>query len=128
MVWKLIAYRLFGTGYIAHATFNIAYLRNEEGFSGADIIRFWTILGLASMVAAFVWGPILGRLKGGWGTAATIAGVTIGAAVPLLYGGVAGAYLSALFFGGSLLAVLPAVTSFARRAAEPHAWTPRLLR
>jgi len=123
MAPKLLAYALFGAGYIAYMTFIVAYLRGEEGFTRADVTRFWSILGLASVVAAFAWGPILGRLKGGWGTAATLAGVTIGAAVPMTWGGAAGAYLSAILFGGSFLAVLAAVTSFARRAAKQHAWT-----
>jgi predicted MFS family arabinose efflux permease len=123
MARKLLAYGLFGAGYIAYATFIIAFLRSEEGFTSADITRFWSILGLASVLAAFAWGPVLGRLKGGWGTAATLAGVMIGAAVPLIWRGAAGAYLSAILFGGSFLAVLAAVTSFARRAAKPHAWT-----
>jgi predicted MFS family arabinose efflux permease len=123
MACKLLAYALFGAGYIAYATFIIAYLRNDEGFSAADVTGFWSILGLASVVAVFAWGPILGRLKGGWGTASTLGGVMIGAAVPLLWTQPAGAYLSAIIFGGSFLAVLAAVTSFARRAAKPHAWT-----
>jgi predicted MFS family arabinose efflux permease len=123
MACKLLAYGLFGAGYIAYATFIIAYLRSDEGFSGAGITRFWSIFGLASVAAVFAWGPILARLKGGWGTAATLGGVTIGAAVPLLWSAAAGAYLSAILFGGSVLAVLAAVTSFARRAAKPHAWT-----
>jgi predicted MFS family arabinose efflux permease len=123
MACKLLAYGLFGAGYIAYATFIVAYLRSEEGFSSTAITVFWSILGLASVVAVFAWGPILGRLKGGRGTAATLAGVMIGAAVPLIWQGAAGAYLSAVLFGGSFLAVLAAVTSFARRAAMPHAWT-----
>lgn len=123
MAYKLLAYGLFGAGYIAYATFIIAYLRSEEGFSNADTTLFWSILGLSSVVATFAWGPVLGRLKGGWGTAATLAGVMIGAAVPLIWNGAPGAYLSAIVFGGSFLAVLAAVTSFARRAARPHAWT-----
>ncbi|HEY4173293.1 MAG TPA: YbfB/YjiJ family MFS transporter [Rhodopila sp.] len=123
MACKLLAYGLFGAGYIAYATFIIAYLRSNEGFSGPGITRFWAIFGLASVAAVFVWGPILGHLKGGWGTAATLGGVMIGAAVPLLWSTPAGAYLSAILFGGCFLAVIAAVTSFARRAAAPHAWT-----
>jgi predicted MFS family arabinose efflux permease len=123
MACKLLAYGLFGAGYIAYVTFIIAYLRSDEGFTGAGITRFWSIFGLASVAAAFAWGPILGRLKGGWGTAATLSVVTIGTAVPLLWSAPAGAYLSAILFGGSVLAVVAAVTSFARRAAKPHAWT-----
>ncbi|WP_414451970.1 YbfB/YjiJ family MFS transporter [Burkholderia sp. 22PA0099] len=123
MARKLIAYALFGAGYIAYATFIVAFLRSEEGLTGPEISAFWSILGLASIGAAFAWGPILGRLKGGWGTAATIGMVAIGAAIPLIWSNVVGAFLSAILFGGSFLAVIAAVTSFARRAAKPHAWT-----
>lgn len=123
MAYKLLAYGLFGAGYIAYATFIIAYLRNDEGFSAAQITLFWSLLGSVSVAAAFAWGPILGRLKGGWGTAATIGVVMIGAAVPLLWENPAGAYLSAILFGGSFLAVVAAVTSFARRAFRPQVWT-----
>jgi predicted MFS family arabinose efflux permease len=114
MTCKLLAYGLFGAGYIAYATFIIAYLRSDEGFSGAGITRFWAIFGLASVAAAFAWGPILGRLKGGWGTATTLGGVTIGAAVPLLWSVPAGTYLSAPLFGAPFLATLAAVTLFVR--------------
>ena len=120
---KLIAYGLFGAGYIAYATFIIAYLRSAEHLSGFVISAFWAVLGLASIVAAFAWGPVLGQLRGGWGAAATIGAVTLGAAMPLVWGGITGAFLSAILFGGSFLAVVAAVTSFARRVARPHAWT-----
>ena len=123
MAPKLIAYGFFGAGYIAYATFIIAYLKSAEHLSGPIVSAFWAVLGLASIVAAFAWGPVLGRLKRGWGAAATIGVVTLGAAMPLVWGGVIGAFLSAILFGGSFLAVVAAVTSFARRAAKPHAWT-----
>lgn len=123
MACKLVAYCLFGAGYIAYATFIIAYLRSNEGFDTSSVTAFWTILGLSAVAAAFAWGPILGRLRGGHGAAATISIVAIGAALPLLWPTPTGAYLSAILFGGSFLAVIAAVTSFARRAAKPHAWT-----
>ena len=123
MAYQLVAYCLYGAGYIAYATFIIAYLRSSGGFDTSSVTAFWTILGVSAVAAAFAWGPILGRLKGGHGAAATISMVTIGAALPLLWPTPTGAYLSAILFGGSFLAVIAAVTSFARRAAEPHAWT-----
>jgi predicted MFS family arabinose efflux permease len=123
MAHSLFAYGLFGAGYIAYATFIVAYLRSDQGFSAASVSLFWSILGLASVAAAFLWGPILSRLTGGRGTAATISVVMIGAAVPLVWSRPAGAYLSAILFGGSFLSVVVAVTAFARRAAKPHAWT-----
>lgn len=123
MTCKLVAYCLFGAGYIAYATFIVAYLRSSEGFDTRSITAFWSLLGVSAVVAAFAWGPILGRLKGGQGAAATISFVAIGAALPLLWATPTGAYLSAILFGGSFLAVITAVTSFARRAAKPYAWT-----
>jgi predicted MFS family arabinose efflux permease len=123
MTAKLLAYGLYGAGYITYATFIIAYLRAAEGFSDAGVTWFWSAFGLSSVAAAFLWAPILARLKGGWGTAATLGVVTIGTVTPLLWSAPAAAYLSAILFGGAFLAVLAAVTSFARRIVKPHAVT-----
>jgi len=123
MTRGLIAYGLFGAGYIAYATFIIAFLRGEQGFTNASITIFWSILGLASVAAAFLWGPVLGRLRGGRGIAATICTVMVGAAVPLLSAGQVGAYVSALLFGGSYLAVVASAAAFARKSAPPQSWT-----
>lgn len=123
MLPELIGYGLFGAGYIAYATFIIAYLRIAEHFSAAAITVFWAVLGLASVVAAFAWGSVLGHLRGGRGLAATTGVLTLGALLPLIGAGAAGAYLSAVLFGGSFLAVVTAATTFARKAAPPRAWT-----
>jgi predicted MFS family arabinose efflux permease len=123
MTCTLVAYGLFGAGYIAYATFIIAYLRGAEGFTSGDVTRFWSIFGLSSIAAAFAWGRVLGRLRGGWGLAATLGVLTVGTAAPLVWRTPAGAYLSAILFGGSFLAVLAAVASFARRAFKPPAVT-----
>lgn len=123
MAPHLLAYGLFGAGYFAYVTFIVAYLRSDEGFSAAGISLFWSMLGLASVAAVFLWGPILGRLKGGKGAAATIGVVMIGAAIPLVWSAPGGAYLSAVIFGGSFLSVGSAVVAFARRVTHPHAWT-----
>jgi predicted MFS family arabinose efflux permease len=120
---ELIGYVLFGAGYIAYATFIIAQLRSNSHFSPREISCFWALLGCAAMAGVFVWSPILARLKGGLGAAAVIATVTLGAALPLISSGRPIAYLSAALFGGSFLSTITAVTSFARRAAPPEAWT-----
>jgi predicted MFS family arabinose efflux permease len=52
MACKLLAYTLFGAGYIAYATFIIAYLRADEHFSGLAVTFFWTLLGLAAVAAS----------------------------------------------------------------------------
>lgn len=120
---ELLGYVLFGAGYIAYATFIIAQLRSNAHFSPWEISLFWALLGGAAIAGVFAWSPALSRLKGGLGAAAVIAAVTVGAALPLLSDGRPVAYLSALIFGGSFLSTITAVTSFARRAAPPEAWT-----
>jgi predicted MFS family arabinose efflux permease len=120
---ELVGYVLFGAGYIAYATFIIAQLRDNSNFTPREIAFFWAFLGCAAVAGVFVWGPLLKRLKGGRGAAAVIAAVTLGAALPLLSGSRPVAYLSALLFGASFLSTITAVTSFARRAAPPEAWT-----
>lgn len=123
MACELAAYGMFGAGYIAYATFIVAYLRSGAGFEGISITAFWTLVGLAAVAAAFAWAPVLGALRGGGGAMATMGTLNLGVLLPLLWPTVPGAYLSAILFGGSVLAVIAAVTSFARRAAPPHAWT-----
>lgn len=119
----LASYALYGAGYIAYATFIIAFLRKEQGFTPDEVSLFWAVLGSAAAAGAFIWGPLLGRLRAGWGVAVTVGGVEFGVVLPLCASGRAAAYLSAVLFGGAFLAVVAAVTSFARRAAPPHAWT-----
>jgi len=120
---ELLGYTLFGAGYIAYATFIIAHLRSASQFSAREISMFWALLGLSAVAGVFAWSPLLARLKGGWGAAITMAVVTVGAALPLISSSDVIAYTSALLFGGSFLSTITAVTSFARRAAPPEAWT-----
>jgi predicted MFS family arabinose efflux permease len=120
---QLLGYALFGAGYIAYATFIIAHLRTASHFSAQDISIFWALLGLSAIVGVFAWSPLLARLTGGWGGAATIGVVTVGAALPLASAAKPLAYVSAVLFGGSFLSTITAVTSLARRVAPADAWT-----
>ncbi len=123
MAGAMIGYALFGLGYIAYGTFIIAFLRKTQGFTPLEVSLFWALLGIAGIVAAFAWGPILARLRGGLGAAATLGVLTLGAVLPLVLGDRPAAYLSALLFGGSFLAVVAAVSTFARKIYAPEHWT-----
>jgi predicted MFS family arabinose efflux permease len=120
---QLASYGLFGAGYIAYATFIIAHLRTASQFSARDIALFWALLGLSAVAGVFAWGPLLARLRGGWGAVVTMAVATLGAALPLASSARFAAYASAILFGGSFLSTITAVTSLARRQAPPEAWT-----
>lgn len=118
----LVSYGLFGAGYIAYMTFIVAYLRGL-GFTGFDVSLFWACLGTATLFAAVIWSPVVARFKGGWSMVAPFVVVTVGALLPVISGGYTAVFLSAILFGGSFLAVVSAVTSFAGRTVQPHALT-----
>lgn len=111
----LVSYGLFGAGYIAYVTFIVAFLKTQ-GLHSGTINTFWAVLGAAAVVAAFGWGPVLGRLRGGRGPAAVLAVATLGALLPLIFEGAPADIASAMLFGGAFLAVVTAVTNLARRS------------
>jgi hypothetical protein len=49
--------------------------------------------------------------------------LTVGAAIPAIWHGLAGFFISAVFFGGTFLTVVTAVTSAPRRTLSPAHWT-----
>lgn len=123
ILFALIAYGMLGAGYIAYATFVIAHVKAELGFTSLEVSAFWTTLGLAIMVFTFLWGPVLGRLRGGTGLIATTFVMTTGVVLVLIEPTRPGAYVSAALFGASGLASVTAVTTLARRLYAPEAWT-----
>ncbi|MDR4305730.1 YbfB/YjiJ family MFS transporter [Chelatococcus sambhunathii] len=123
ILFEMISYGLLGAGYIAYATFVIAHLKIELGFTPIEVSAFWTVLGLSIVAFTFAWGPILGRLRGGFGLVATSGVMTAGVLLVLLEPTRPGAYASAMLFGASGLAAVTAVTTLARRIFPPEAWT-----
>ncbi|PZS23074.1 MAG: MFS transporter [Acidimicrobiales bacterium] len=121
----IASYALFGAGYIGYVTFIVAFLK-VDGVRPGVISGFWAVLGATSVVAAFAWGPALGRLQGGRGPATVLAMLTVGAVLPLIFPSALGAFASALAFGGSFLAVVTAVTNLARRSLTPAQVAPAI--
>jgi predicted MFS family arabinose efflux permease len=117
---SFIAYAFFGAGYIAYITFVVAYLKSD-GAGPHTIAGFWAVLGASGVVAGFAWGPALDALRGGRGPALVLLTTTIGAVLPpALSGSRTADYLSAVFFGGSFLAVVTSITNLTRRALPAH--------
>ena len=118
----MVAYGFFGAGYIAYATFIVAYLR-EQGAGTVEVAAFWVVLGAASLASVFAWGGVLARLRGGRGLALTTGVTAVGAGLPLLSSTTAMSFASALLFGCAFLAVPTAATAFGRSVHPPHHWT-----
>lgn len=121
----LVAYGLFGAGYTAYVTFIVAFLKTQ-GLGSGTVSAFWAVLGASAVVAAFAWGPLLGRLRGGRGPAAVLTVATVGALLPLAFRGAPGDFGSAVLFGGAFLAVVTAVIDLARRSLSPEQVAPAI--
>lgn len=119
--WSLLAFTLFGLGYISYMTFILAYYR-ELGRTGVEITLFWLLLALASAASAWAWKSLLDRSHGGLALATLLGLLTVGASFPLLSGTLAAMALSALLFGGTFLSVIAAMTLLVRRTLPPHQW------
>jgi predicted MFS family arabinose efflux permease len=116
---SFIAYAFFGAGYIAYITFIVAYLK-ADGAGPHTIAGFWAVLGAAGVLTGFAWGPVLNALRGGHGLAVVLALTAFGAVLPpALAGSRTADYVSAVCFGGSVLAVVTAVTNLTRRGLPP---------
>ncbi|MHB1942565.1 MAG: YbfB/YjiJ family MFS transporter [Acidiferrobacteraceae bacterium] len=121
----LVAYGLYGAGYIVYMTFIVAFLQDQRVTPGG-IVGFWTVLGSAAWASAFLWGGFLGRASGGRGVAGLIGLVVGGVLFPLWSTTPLAILGSAVLFGSAFLGVVTAVTTVARRnLPRPH-WTPAL--
>ena len=117
----IVAYTLYGAGYIAYMTFVVALIR-ERATSTAEVASFWILLGLAAVASTFLWRGLLDRLSGGRGVAATLVTVFAGSVVLLISDSPIEAFLSAALFGGSFLAVVTAVTALVQRTLDRRHW------
>lgn len=118
----LVAYLAYGAGYFALITFVIVYL-HAAGYGPGRIADFWITAGLAAGVSMFLWGPLLAHLHGSRGVGVTTSVLIVSALnLLLLHGGVA-VDISAVLFGGSLMASAFAHLDYARRLVPPQSWT-----
>jgi predicted MFS family arabinose efflux permease len=118
----LIAYGLFGAGYIAYMTFIVAYIESTKLSTGVTM-SFWIVLGAVSLVGAPMWGCLLGRSPNGRGVAFLLAVASLGALLPVVSTARAALFTSAVLFGGPFFAVITAVTATVRYQLAPEYWS-----
>ena len=117
----LIAYALFGLGYIAYMTFVIAWMR-DHGAGTGQVIAVWCAFGVASLLGPWLWrGPLQTWLPAQM-MAAAIAMLAVGALLPLLHAGSVSLFASAVLFGTSMWNIPGSVTNLAKRALPKQAW------
>ena len=117
----LLAYFLFGVGYIVYVTFVIAWLKDMRmGFESS--VGVWLILGIASMASGYVWRRAMAR----WWPVHTFAAVTVctavGTVLPLVSNHLAMLLLSAVLVGGSFFMAPGAVMALIRSTMPAQLW------
>ncbi len=112
ILWLLVAYGLYGAGYIGYMTFVTSGLAVALG-------PFWVLLGLGASLTGLVWGPWLARVGGGPGMTHILLVLAFASALPIV---IALPWLSAFAFGLSFLGVITALTDVFRRLLPAGAW------
>jgi predicted MFS family arabinose efflux permease len=118
--WSLVAFTLYGLGYVSFMTFIVARYR-EVGASVLNVTLFWAVLGAAATASGWPWRSLLER-EGGFPLAVLLFLSTVGAALPLLGRGIVYMLGSALIFGCTFLGVVAAMAQLVRRSLPEAAW------
>ena len=120
----MVAYFLFGLGYIAYLTFIVAFARSQ-GLSGLGQAGFFGVLGLSLCVSPWVWGRVAGGdadVPSGRPMAIIMGAGALGALVALWPAHWA-LLLSAITFGTTVFSVFTSFIVFVRRVTPPAQWT-----
>lgn len=100
----ILAYGMFGFGYIITATFLVAIVRQGEGGRLLES-SVWLATGLAGIPSVYLWNMFVKRwsLTAGYATACCVEAVGVLTSVGL--GGVAGPLLGGVLLGGTFIAI-----------------------
>jgi predicted MFS family arabinose efflux permease len=121
VVIYLLAYFLFGAGYIAYMTFMIAYVRDGGGGAAAQSL-FWSLIGLSAFVTPWVWRRVLALDRGGLSMTIILGVNALGASLPIFGHSPLLLAVSALVFGVAFFAVVGSTTAFVRFNYPPSEW------
>jgi predicted MFS family arabinose efflux permease len=117
----LLAYFLFGAGYIAYMTFMIAYVRDGGGGAVAQSL-FWGLIGVSAFVTPWIWRGVLALDRGGLSMTIILGVNAIGAGLPIFGHSPLVLAISALVFGVAFFAVVGTTTAFVRFNYPPSEW------
>lgn len=115
-----IGYGCFALGYFAYMTFIVAWMR-ELGATATDVALVWATLGLSTLLSTQIWSRPMASWSGGRPFAAVMATIGIGAALPLVGGGLPVMLVSALLFGCFFM-VPATITAYVKAVLPPALW------
>jgi len=109
----VLAYGLFGLGYVIHATYLPAMVR-AAGYPPAAATGIWVLVGLVALPSAALWRRVARRhgMRTAIALCYAVEGVT--ALVPLAGDSIVGAVVAAIGLGGTFMAVTGLALPFVR--------------
>lgn len=114
-----LCHGLFGFGYVITATFLIAAIRAKADARGLETL-VWVAVGLAAMPSTLAWGRVGAR----WGMLQAYAAACLVQAIGVAAGGLwpfgAGAFVSAILLGGTIMAITALGFAAARALGAEH--------
>ena len=117
----LLAYLLFGLGYIGYMTFVITLLRERQLAPGV-VTAFYAMLGVAVVASSWVWAGMLQRFRAGESLAILNALLAVATLLPLLSATPFAVFASGLLFGGVFLSLVTSTTALIRHNLAPAHW------
>ena len=117
----LLAYLLFGVGYIGYMTFVITLLR-EDHFATGFTTAFFAMLGLAVVASPWIWAGVLQRFRGGGAFALLSALLAVATLLPVVSAYALAVFASGLLFGGVFLSLVASTTSLIRHNLAATQW------
>jgi len=119
--FALVAYLLFGLGYIGYMTFVVTLLRELQLQAGL-ITVFYIALGVAGIASSWLWARLLQRFRGGESMSLLTGLVALATVLPVLSGHPVVVFASGALFGGVFLSVVASSTALVRHNLAPDCW------
>ncbi|MEO7338575.1 MAG: YbfB/YjiJ family MFS transporter [Caldimonas sp.] len=117
----LVAYLLFGLGYIGYMTFVVTLLR-EQHMTSALITAFFAMLGLAVIASSWIWAGMLQRFRGGESLSLLNGLLAVATALPVISARPLAVFASGLLFGAVFLSIVSSTTSLVRHNLAATLW------